>query len=127
MGPGLGPKPRRIRLDSSGVNLEYQVMEDSFLPPGSGQLDVLLVAAKKDKVQDYTAVISQAGCVPIVLDVDAFVLQYASELSAGVQPGRVQVLVNSAASSINLNVVQGRQSMLTRDVAIEKNAYSKTL
>ena len=102
-------------------------MEDLFLPPGSGQLDLLLVAAKRDKVQDYTAVISQAGCIPVVLDVDAFALQNAYELSAGVQPDRVQVLVNAGASSINLNVVQGRQSMFTRDVAIGGNAYSEAL
>ena len=116
-----------IPFDSSDVNLDYQVMEDSFLPPGNGQLDVLLVAAKKDKVQDYTATVSQAGCVPVVLDVDAFALQNAHELSAGVQPDRVQVLVNAGASSINLNVVQGRQSMFTRDVAIGGNAYSEAL
>ena len=120
---------QHIPFDSSDVNLDYQVMEDLFLPPGSGQLDLLLVAAKRDKVkvQDYTAVISQAGCIPVVLDVDAFALQNAYELSADVQPDRVQVLVNAGASSINLNVVQGRQSMFTRDVAIGGNAYSEAL
>ena len=40
---------------------------------------------------------------------------------------RVQVLVNAGASSINLNVVQGRQSLFTRDVAIGGNAYSEAL
>ena len=118
---------RHIPFHSYDVNLDYQVMEDAVVPPGSGQLDVLLVAAKKDKVQDYAAVISQAGCVPVVLDVDAFALQNAYALSAGVQPDRVQVLANAGASSINLNVVQGRQSMFTHDVAIGGNAYSEAL
>ena len=114
-----------IPFDSNDVNVDYQVMEDSVAGSDSGQLNVLLVAAKKDKVQDYAAVVSQAGCVPIVLDVDAFALQNAYELSTGVQPDRVQVLVNAGASSINLNVVQGRQSMFTRDVAMGGNTYSE--
>ena len=118
---------QHIPFDRSDVDLDYQVMEDSVASPKSGQLDVLLVAAKKEKIQDYTAVVSQAGCVPVVLDVDAFALQNAYELNAGVQPERVRVLVNAGASSINLNVVRGRQSVFTRDVAIGGNAYSEAL
>ena len=65
--------------------------------------------------------------MPVVLDVDAFALQNAYELNAGVQDNTVQVLVNAGASSINLNVVQGRQSVFSRDVAIGGNAYSEAL
>ena len=118
---------QHIPFDSNDVNLDYQVMENSVAAPDAAQLDVLLVAAKKDKVQDYTAVVSQAGCVPVVLDVDAFALQNACELSVGAQTDSVRVLVNAGASSINLNVVQGRQSVFTRDVAIGGNAYSEAL
>ena len=79
---------QHIPFDSNDVNLDYQVMEAGTGTGDQGQLDVLLVAAKKDKVQDYTAVVSQAGCVPVVLGVDAFALQNAYELSAGVQAKR---------------------------------------
>ena len=118
---------QHIPFDSNDVNLDYQVMEAGTGAGDPGQLDVLLVAAKKDKVQDYTVVVSQAGCVPVVLDVDAFALQNAYELSAGVRANTVQVLVNAGACSINLNVVQGRQSVFSRDVAIGGNAYSEAL
>ena len=50
---------QHIPFDSNDVNLDYQVMEDAAATTDSGQLDVLLVAAKKDKVQDYAAVVSQ--------------------------------------------------------------------
>ncbi len=46
-------------------------------------MDVLLVAAKKEKIADYTGVISQAGRVPVVVDVDAFALQNAYEINYG--------------------------------------------
>ncbi len=70
---------------------------------------------------------SQAGCLPQVLDIDAFALQNAYELNYGIHPTRVVVLVNVGASTINLNVVQGAQSVFTRDVAIGGNAYSEAI
>ena len=62
-----------------------------------------------------------------MLDVDAFALQNAYELSSGVQPNRVQVLVNAGASSINLNVVRGRQSVFTPAGSDFANAVSRGL
>ena len=50
-------------------------------------MDVLLVAAKKDKIADYTSVITQAGRTPVVVDVDAFALQNAYEANYGLEPG----------------------------------------
>ena len=118
---------QHIPFDISDVYLDHQVMEEPAGEAGSGQVDVLLVAAKKDKVQDYTAAVKQAGCLPVVMDVDAFALQNAYELSLGVQPREIHVLVNAGASSINLNVVQGHHSVFTRDVAIGGDAYSEAL
>ena len=51
-------------------------------------MDVLLVAAKKEKIADYTGVIAQAGHVPVVVDVDAFALQNAYEINYGARPDR---------------------------------------
>ena len=75
---------QHIPFESSDVELDYLVME----PPAEGgrDLDVLLVAAKKEQVQDYLCVLSEAGCLPEVLDVDAFALQNAYELNYGVDP-----------------------------------------
>ena len=55
-------------------------------------MDVLLVAAKKDKIADYTGVIAQAGRIPVVVDVDAFAIQNAFEANYDVEPGAVTVL-----------------------------------
>ncbi len=52
-------------------------------PDSKGTMDVLLVAAKKEKIADYTGVIAQAGRVPVVVDVDAFALQNAYEMNYG--------------------------------------------
>ena len=116
-----------IPFDIQDVNLDYQLLEGG---PDDGDQDtmgVLLVAAKKGKIADYTGVIAQAGRVPVVVDVDAFALQNAYEINYGIDLARVVVLVNAGASAININIVEGGQSLFTRDVSIGGNAYTEAL
>jgi type IV pilus assembly protein PilM len=88
---------------------------------------VLLVAAKKDKIADYTGVISQAGRVAVVVDVDAFALQNAYEVNYGGEADAVIVLLNAGASTININILSGDQSLFTRDISIGGNAYTEAV
>jgi type IV pilus assembly protein PilM len=115
-----------IPFDIQDVNLDYQVIGTS---DASGKLlmDVLLVAAKNEKIADYTGVISQAGRTAVIVDVDAFALQNAYEVNYGADPGAVVVLLNTGASSTNLNVVSGDQSVFTRDLSVGGNAYTEAL
>ena len=106
-----------IPFDTSDVNLDYQVLQAGSDADNRASMDVLLVAAKRDKVADCTGVISRAGGVPVVIDVAAFALQNAFELSYGVDPGRVSMLVNAEAGGLNINIVEGGQTLLTRDIS----------
>ena len=90
-------------------------------------MDVLLVAAKKEKIADYTGVIAQAGRTPVVVDVDAFALQNAYEVNYGLEPSAVVVLLNAGASAININILSGDQSVFTRDISIGGNAYTEAV
>ena len=90
-------------------------------------MDVLLVAAKKEKIADYTGVISQAGRTPIIVDVDAFALQNAYEVNYGLEPEQVVVLLNAGASAININIVTGDQSVFTRDISMGGNSYTEAV
>ena len=116
-----------IPFDIQDVNLDYQVLEVGAVGATRGTMAVLLVAAKKEKIADYARVISQAGRVPVVVDVDAFALQNAFEANYGIDMARVVVLVNAGASAININIVEGGQSLFTRDIAIGGNAYTEAL
>src|SRR5499425_3936023 len=69
-----------IPFDIQDVNLDYQILDPGTGPDSRGSLEVLLVAAKKEKIGDYTKVISQAGRAPMIVDVDAFALQNAYEV-----------------------------------------------
>jgi type IV pilus assembly protein PilM len=90
-------------------------------------MDVLLVAAKKEKIADYTGVISQAGRVPVIVDVDAFALQNAYEVNYGLEPDAVVVLLNAGASAININIITGDQSVFTRDISMGGNSYTEAV
>jgi type IV pilus assembly protein PilM len=108
------------------VNLDYQILSPG--PPTSGgTMDVLLVAAKKDRISDYTGVIAQAGRVPVVLDVDVFALQNAYEVNYGIDPRAVVVLLNAGASAMNINILSGGHSVFTRDINIGGNAYTEAV
>jgi type IV pilus assembly protein PilM len=120
-----------IPFDIQDVNLDYQIVESAANAgePAAAKttMEVLLVAAKKEKIADYTGVIAQAGRSAVVVDVDAFALQNAFEANYGTEPDQVVVLLNAGASATNINILQGDQSVFTRDISIGGNAYTEAL
>jgi type IV pilus assembly protein PilM len=116
-----------IPFDIQDVNLDYQILDTGSGPHSKGTMEVLLVAAKKEKIADYTGVIAQAGRTPVVIDVDAFALQNAYELNYGFEPDTVVVLLNAGASAININIITNGQSVFTRDISLGGNAYTEAV
>ena len=113
-----------IPFDINDVNLDYVPLSSS----GSGDnIDVILVAVKKEKINDYTSVISQTGKVPVLVDVDAFALQNAYEMNYPVSEGKVLALVNVGASVTNVNVLSGSTSMFWRDITFGGNQYTDAI
>ena len=115
-----------IPFDIQDVNLDYQILDRGDVG-GKSTMEVLLVAAKKEKIADYTGVIGQAGRVAVVIDVDAFALQNAYEVNYGTEPDAVVVLLNAGASATNINILHGDQSVFTRDISTGGNAYTEAL
>ena len=116
-----------IPFDIQDVNIDYQILNPGTSGESQGTMEVLLVAAKKEKIADYTGVISQAGRTPVVVDVDAFALQNAYEVNYGLEPDQVVVLLNAGASAININIITGDQSVFTRDISTGGNAYTEAV
>src|SRR5438067_4202714 len=115
-----------IPFDIQDVNIDYQILDAGAGGEG-GTMEVLLVAAKKEKIADYTGVISQAGRTPIIVDVDAFALQNAFEMNYGLEKEQVVVLLNFGASAININIITGDQSVFTRDISMGGNSYTEAV
>ena len=115
-----------IPFDIQDVNLDYLIV-DNGAASGKGTMEVLLVAAKKEKIADYTGVIAQAGRSAAVVDVDAFALQNAYEINYGIEAQAVVALLNAGASATNINILNGDQSVFTRDISMGGNAYTEAL
>src|SRR5215510_13222141 len=64
-----------IPFEISDVNLDYQIVGTAQTANDDPAMEVLLVVAKKDKIQNYTNVISKGGRQPEIVDIDAFALQ----------------------------------------------------
>jgi type IV pilus assembly protein PilM len=111
-----------IPFDIEDVNIDYQI-----LGQGAENMDVLLVAAKKDKLNDYTSVISQAGLNPVLVDVDAFAVQGAYEANYDVPSDEVVALVNIGASIMNINILRNGTSVFWRDISSGGNKYTEEI
>jgi len=112
---------QHIPFDVADVNLSYQVFEST-----GPQMDVLLVAVKKDKILNHTSVLAQAGKSPTVVDIDAFALQNCYELNYE-HPGQIVALLNIGASVMNMNIVRDGVPLFTRDVSVGGNQYTDAL
>ncbi|HEY0592660.1 MAG TPA: type IV pilus assembly protein PilM, partial [Thermoanaerobaculia bacterium] len=85
------------------------------------------VAVKKEKINDYTSVIGQAGRSAVLVDVDAFAVQNAYEMNYRVDPGKVLALVNVGASVTNVNILSGSTSLFWRDITFGGNQYTDAI
>ena len=121
-----------IPFDISDVNLDYEVLtgeeeeaeesedtedkeEQEEKTADSGLMDVMLVAAKKDIIEDYISLIHLAGLNPVILDVDAFALQNAFEMSSEEELSDCYAIVNVGAEELGINAIKDGVSIFTRD------------
>lgn len=117
---------QHIPFDIADVNLSYQILEQM-----DTQMDVLLVAVKREKILNHTSVLTQAGKTAAVVDIDAFALQncflanYQSDVAQGME--QTIALLNVGASVMSINIMRGEIPLFTRDVSVGGNQYTDAL
>ncbi|MCG8588640.1 MAG: pilus assembly protein PilM [Proteobacteria bacterium] len=113
-----------IPFDVNEVNLDFQILDTSEV---DGQMDILLVAAKKDLIDDYVQVISEAGLTPAVVDVAAFAVANAYEANYTDPSDDVVALVNIGSQVVNINIVENGVPAFTRDITTGGNQYTEEI
>jgi type IV pilus assembly protein PilM len=113
-----------IPFDISDVNLSYQPLGGS--PSGQGT-DVMLVAAKREKILNHTNVLNQANKTPLVVDYDGFAMFNAFEANYELPPDTTVALLNIGASITNIVVGRGGTPLFARDVSVGGNQYTDIL
>jgi len=113
-----------IPFNIEDVNMDYQILGQW---PKENKMDVLIVAVKKDKVNEYISVTRDAGLNPVIVDVDAFALENMYEVNYEINAASNVALVNIGASMININILKGGVSIFTRDSSVGGDLISETI
>ncbi len=116
-----------IPFDINEVNLDFYVLPPSENPDEQSEMSIVLVAAKKDKINELTELVKAAGLVPIVMDVDAFAVENMYGVTSPSTQEDTTILVNIGASVMNVNIVGGGVSLFTRDIPLGGNRYSEAV
>ena len=92
-----------------------------------GQMEVLLVAAKRDMVGQYIHVLRDVGFNTAVVEPAAFAIQNAVDQAVGFAPGEVVGLINVGAIHSSISVVVEGAPVFTREVSKGGNTYTNAI
>ncbi len=115
-----------IPFNIDEVSLDYHVLNGSSLA-GDGNMDVILVAARKERIDDYTSVITQAGLEPSVVDVGTFAALNCFETNYLDEVPGAAALIDIGSSVTSIAVLQNGISVFWRDISIGGNQYTDTI
>jgi type IV pilus assembly protein PilM len=104
-----------IPFDISDVNIDFQILGEAEGNPN--QMNVILVAAKKEMVNNYINLVQLANLNPCIIDIDAFALQNIFELNYESE-GESVALIDIGASKTSLNILKDKTSVFMRDVSL---------
>jgi type IV pilus assembly protein PilM len=112
---------QHVPYDINDVSLDFEILGDS--PQDDKQMQVLLVAAKKDMVLTFADLIREAGLSPIVIDVDSFAIQNALAANYDFAPEEVIAILNVGAEITNINIVQNGVPYFTKDLQLGGHTF----
>jgi type IV pilus assembly protein PilM len=114
-----------IPFDIKDVKIDFQVIGP--LKDDPSKMDVLLVAAKTELINDYMSVVRDAGLVPRIVDIDSLAAGNAFELTHPVSEEQVPMVVNVGASFMNINILHAGVPLFTRDVPMGGGMYTSEI
>jgi type IV pilus assembly protein PilM len=113
---------QHIPFDIKLMSIDYEVLRRR---PEAGQMDLLLVAAKKDEINDYASILREAKLKPAVVDINAFTIQNIFEHQYGLPPDGTIALLNVGAAVSSLNIVSKGVSAFTREITNAGNTITE--
>lgn len=105
---------RYIPFDINDVNIDFQIFGST--PENPEVMDVVLVAAKKDIINDYVSVIMESGLNPVIIDIDSFALENMLGINYDIGREEIIAIANVGASITNMTIIKNNISAFTRDI-----------
>jgi type IV pilus assembly protein PilM len=103
------------------VSLDFEILGPA--PNDPKQMQVLLVAAKKDMVMSFSDLMREAGLTPLMVDVDSFATQNALELNYDFRPEEVVACLNIGSEITNINITQSGVPYFTKDLQVGGSTF----
>lgn len=113
---------QHIPFDVKGMSIDYGVLRRR---PEAGQMDLLLVAAKKDEIADFTELLREAKIKPAVVDTHSFALQNIFESQKGLPQTGSIALIDVGASVTSINIVSDGVSAFSREITNAGNSITE--
>jgi type IV pilus assembly protein PilM len=115
---------QHVPFDMENVELDFQILD----PDGEGlQMTVLLVAAKRELVENKVSLLAEVGLQPSIIDVDAFALHNAFEVNYPEAMRGVVGLVNIGHEMTNINILEDGIPVLTRDLPLGTRRFREDM
>jgi type IV pilus assembly protein PilM len=115
---------QHIPFDIKVMSIDYEVLRRR---PEAGQMDLLLVAAKKDEINDYASIVREAKLRPLIVDINAFTIQNIFEQQYGLPEDGTVALLNVGAAVSSLNIVSRGVSAFTREITNAGQAITEEI
>lgn len=115
-----------IPFDIKDVNLTYSILNDAP-EEGEPKIDTVLVAAKREAVQDKIDIIAGAGLDPLIVDVDSFALETLYEQNAPKGENNSVLLLNIGQKVTNLSIITQGVTRVVRDIFIAGATLDKAI
>lgn len=109
------------------VNLDFQVLGPA--PASAEDVEVLIAASRKEKIEDRVAAAEGAGLKPVVMDVDLYAAQAAFELMDASSGHGVRnvAMIDIGASVMSVNVMREGQSIYLREQPFGGNELTQEI
>ena len=116
---------QHVPYDINDVSLDFEILGDA--PNDPKQMQVLLVAAKKDMVMSFSDLIRESGLTPNIVDVDSFAAQNAIEANYDFSPEEVVAILNVGSEMTNINIIQAGVPYFTKDLQVGGSTFTEAV
>jgi type IV pilus assembly protein PilM len=112
-----------IPYEITDVVIDFQVIGK----PRGDQVDVVLVAVKKDFLEQYMSVITESKLVPKIMDAEMFALQNVYEYNYDVSSTESVMLIDVGAVSTKMLISSGGVPYFTKETSFGGNYFTQEI
>ncbi|MFH1287638.1 MAG: type IV pilus assembly protein PilM, partial [bacterium] len=117
---------QHIPFSIDEVVLDFVIIPDE-MNEKSKQMNVLLIAAKKDKIKSYIDILSQLSLKAVLVDLDSFAIANSYEASSGIKENEILCFLNVGGEMANINLMGNTCPYFVREISVGGNHFTRAI